>query len=228
MKRMCFSLLLLLASLGLKAQVFKIDEFKLAASNGASGIYADYDCNQHCVFFVDMQVSESSPRMQVRLDSKVDEFAKALEKTQKKYLEWSKTAKEKGITSVSKDMTSSFPSLDMFFLDSEHGFWYKVSSKVMRAKFLVSDDGSCYLVLMSGEVSSNEAVFPHLHSEGNTFVDLVGEWEEPYGPQRDFTLQCPGAAWVFSSAEEIAMFADKLRKAKEWKTASVKRGKVLR
>ena len=224
MKKLCFSLLLLYATLAVDAQVFRIDEFKLSALENTFGIYADYDCNGSNEFYFDMQASIETQNVQMRLNSNsINDFISSLRDANKVFVSWSETTQENNISSVSKDIYAPFFNEDMYF--SVGGIWYEKRKVRLKCRFLVSEEGSCFMVLQSNHIESETMVDAHSYSEGNSLHNLTGEWSTG---NEAFSAICPGAFLVFSSSEEIEMFIGKLYKAAEWKTKNIEQGFLLK
>lgn len=227
MKRLVFLVIALCATLVIKAQVFLIDDFTLSATEGAYGIYADIDCKESNVFYIDMQAPNDQQQVQMKLWSNyIDAFVKSLKSAKKEYLAWSKIAKDNNITSLSKDINSSFIDKELYFTDE--GKWFLQKGVDLKCKFIVSSEGLCYMVLQSESMTSNEVV-AHSYSVGNAFNFLSGRWGVAFGSSTTSIIRyCAGASLVFSSPEEIDMFIQKLYGAKEWKTNNIKQGKLLK
>lgn len=208
----------------MNAQVFRIDEFKLSALENTFGIYADYDCNGSNEFYFDMQASIETQNVQMRLNSNsIDYFASSLRDANKVFVSWSEVVQENNISSVSKEISAPFFHEDMYF--SIGGTWYEKRKVRLKCRFLVTDEGSCFMVLQSSHIESETMVDAHSYSEGNSFHNLAGEWS---ADDEAFPAKCPGAFLVFSSSEEIEMFIGKLYKAAEWKTKNIGQGYLLK
>ena len=94
-------------------------------------------------------------------DSKLDSFVSGLKKMRDKYIEWSKTAKENNITSMTKEMDYPFEPTGfgaVFLYGSWHsadGFCYN-----MKPHFMVKDGGKTIAVVFyqSVKASTNEYI----------------------------------------------------------------------
>lgn len=227
MKRLIILFSALVATLTLKAQVFLIDDFTLSATEGAYGIYTDIDCQEDNVFFVDMQAPNEHQYVQLKLwGNYLNSFVSSLRAAEKIYSLWSQIAKEKNVTFLSKDIKVSFPDKTVYF--TVDGKWYLENGVDMKCKFMVSQDGTCYLVLQSDYLTSSEVV-AHGYSIGNAYNFLSGRWGLAFASSTtSITRYCSGASLTFSSSEEIEMFIQKLYDAKEWKKRNKEQGKLFR
>lgn len=213
--------------MGVKAQVFLIDDFTLSASEGAYGIYANVDCSESNVFFVDMQAPNEQQHVQIKLSSSnLDAFVRSLQSVKKEYQEWSKVAQDNKIASFSKKFNSTFFDKELYFTDN--GKWYHETGVDLKCKFIVSSDGSCHMVLQSDYMTDGEVV-EYSYSVGTVRNYASGRWGMGFASSTtSVTKYCSGASLDFSSPEEVDMFIQKLYKAKEWKENNIKQGKLFK
>lgn len=225
MKRIVLAIVLLVAAFTANAQVFRIDEFKLAAAENTFGIYANYDCREDNEFYLDMQASIETQNVQMRLQSNsLNEFVSSLRNANLVYAAWSQLAHDNQVTSVSKDIHTPFYNEDMYF--SVGGSWYERRKVGLHCKFLVSEDGTCYLILQTdNDLESENMVDAHCYSEGNSFHNLTGEWSKD---SETFSAKSSGAFLVFSSSDEVEMFINKIYQAAAWKSNNISQGALFR
>ena len=179
------------------------------------------------MFYIDLQAPNDQQQVQMKLRSYyIEGFIKSLKSAQNEYQAWSKIASDNNITSLSKDINSLFSDKELYFTDE--GKWYLQKGVDLKCKFIVSSDGSCFMVLQSDAMTSNEVV-AHGYSVGSAFSFLSGRWGLAFGSSTTSIIRyCPGASLVFSSSEEIDMFIQKIYKAKEWKTNNINQGKLFK
>ena len=221
MKRLYIAFFLLFAAVSLKAQVFLIDSFELTAAEGVFGIYADYDCTSNNEFYLDMQANNDAECVQMRL-GKIDDFVSSFRDAQEVFEAWSKIAHDNGVTSVAKDIYAHFFNEDMYY--TVGGIWFEKRSVRLKCKFLVSNDGTSYMVLQTDDMESENGVDLHSFSIDNSFHNLSGEWDRD---TETFSSRSTGAFLAFTS-EEIEMFISKLYEAKAWKSNNIEQGKLFK
>lgn len=214
-------------SVSLKAQVFLIDDFTLSATEGAYGIYADIDCDGSNVFYFDLQAPNDQQHVQMKLwGNYLDGFISSLTTARNVYYSWSKVAKENNVSSLSKDIRVSFSDKVLYF--TVNGKWYMEKGVDLKCKFMVSSDGSCYMVLQSDYMTSDEVV-AHGYSIGGGYDFMSGRWGMAYGySSTSVTRYCSGASLTFSSPEEINMFIQKLYDAQQWKKRNKEQGELFK
>ena len=165
MKKLLIIVFTFFASYILNAQVLLIDDFTLSATEGAYGVYTDMDCEVENVFYIDMQAPDASQHVQMRLLGKfLNSFVSSLRDAKEIYRSWSQIAKENHITFLSKDIKVSVPDKTLYFTDE--GKWYLEHGVDLKCTFMVTQDGTCYLVLQSDDLTSSEAV-AHGYSIGH-------------------------------------------------------------
>lgn len=227
MKRLFISVLFVIIALGLKAQVFLIDDFVLSATEGAYGIYADIDCEESNVFYFDMQAPNDHQQVQMKLwGNNIDWFIYSLRAASNVYSLWSEVAKKNNVSSLSKDIKTDFSDKVMYF--TVNGKWYTEKGVDLKCKFMVSCEGACYMVLQSDYMTSDEVV-AHGYSIGSAFNFLSGRWGMVFASSNtSISRYCSGASLTFSSPEEIEMFIQKIIDAKEWKKRNIEQGKLFK
>lgn len=227
MKRSFIVVFALLTTMALKAQVFLIDDFTLSETEGAYGIYADINCKESNTFYIDMQAPNDQQHVQMKLwGNYMDSFIQSLESSKKQYDEWSKVAHDNNITSFSKSINVEFADKLIYFTDG--GKWYFEHGVDLECVFLVSFDGSCYMVLQSDYMTSDEVV-SHGYTVGSSYNFMSGRWGMGFASATtSVTRYCSGASLTFSSTEEIDMFIKKLYDAKQWKETNKKQGKLFK
>ena len=223
MNRLLIIIFAFFASYTLKAQVLLIDDFTLSATEGAYGVYTDIDCEVENVFFIDMQAPNEQQHVQMRLLGRfLNSFVSSLRNAIEIYSSWSQIAKENNITFLSKDIKVSFPRKTLYFTDG--GKWYMENGVDLKCTFMVAQDGACYMVLQSDDLTSEEVV-AHGYSIGS-FNLLSGRWGSSYTYSTTSMIKyCSGASLTFSSIDEIEMFIQKIYAAKEWKDNNIEQGK---
>lgn len=150
MKKLLIIVLALFNTIALKAQVITIDEFTLSETKETYGIYADIDCDESVAIYFDMQASHDQ-QLEIKLLGKnIEGFIQSLQSAQKEYNEWSKIAQNHNVTSLSKTVNSSFSDKDICYFNN--GNWFEEKSN-LNCKFLVSSNGSCFLVLKCSRAS---------------------------------------------------------------------------
>ena len=130
------------------------------------------------------------------------------------------------VTSLSKEINVPFSDKVMYF--TENGKWYEEKGVDLKCKFMVSPDGSCYMVLQSDYMTSDEVV-AHGYSIGNAYNAKSGRWSMAFASSTaSITRYCSGASLTFSSTEEIDSFIQKLYDAQQWKKRNKEQGELFK
>ncbi len=221
-----FSILALSMCITTNAQICLIDDFSLSGTDGAYGIYADIDCNGKDIFYIDMDAPNKNQRVQMEIWGKhIDGFINSLQQAKLKYELYSKTAKKNNITLLSKDIKVSFSDREIYFTVDDK--WHKENGVDLKCKFLATADGNCLLLLQTDYMTSTEVV-SHSYSVGRAYNLMSGRWSLSFSSNEiSITRYCSGASLMFSSTEEIDYFANKLKKAKDWKNKNIQQCKLF-
>ena len=76
--------------------------------------------------------------------TKIQEFQDRMNEIKNKYVEWSNTAKQNGVTNFDKNFDIKLPRVDCFFRYGDYHFSF---NRVPNAYFKVTTDGECYAII---------------------------------------------------------------------------------
>lgn len=109
--------------------------------------------NGKFTFYIYCESRSDDKKIGFSLESKkVDEFCNQLQSIKPKFEEWSKTARDNGVTNYDKKFETNFSSVDAFFLyGSKWCFTYGIRFKPY---FKVTENGECLVVFRVGELTA--------------------------------------------------------------------------
>ena len=76
--------------------------------------------------------------------TKIQEFQDRMNEIKNKYVEWSNTAKQNGVTNFDKNFDIKLPRVDCFFRYGDYHFSF---NRAPNAYFKVTTDGECYAII---------------------------------------------------------------------------------
>lgn len=75
--------------------------------------------------------------------TKIQEFQNKMNEIKNKYVEWTNTAKQNGVTNFDKNFDIKLPNVNCFFMYGDYHFSF---NRTPNAYFKVTTDGECYAI----------------------------------------------------------------------------------
>ena len=137
----------------------KVSEYTQSYFSMSFDIEASAPKNNTFTFFVNCASMENAKNdvCGFMLDSdRVNEFINNLNLIKNKFVEWTNTAKNNNVVSFSKEFDINFKSLKAYF---KYGRDYHFSKFTFKPYFMVTKDGKCVAVFVSGKITASDNQF---------------------------------------------------------------------
>ena len=85
--------------------------------------------------------------------TKIQEFQNKMNEIKDKYVEWTNTAKQNGVTNFDKNFDIKLPSVNCFFMYGDYHFDFY---RTPNAYFKVTTDGECYAIISIRDLQASD------------------------------------------------------------------------
>ena len=216
---------ILLITTSARAQIFMIDSFTLASSDGGYGIYVDINCEESTELYFDLDTDDPHQKTRMQLSSReVKTLKKNLESAMFVFDEWKVTAASNSMDLLTKKMPLMMDTQEILFTQEDQ--WHLAESVELNVTFFVDGSKQCFAILETGTLKSKEIVAKGFALA--TSVSPNGRWNTAWSRTVRSVIRYGDKAYlIFTSRNEVDMFIDHLEQAIEWKENNVKMGELL-
>lgn len=146
MKKTLQLVVVLLFAFQLKAQE-KVNEYSMSYFDGKNyNIEATEVKNGEFSYYIDCASwGDDTDDVGINFKStKIQEFQNKMNEIKDKYVEWTNTAKQNGVTNFDKYFDIKLPSVNCFFMYGDYHFSF---NRTPNAYFKVTTEGECYAII---------------------------------------------------------------------------------
>ncbi len=155
MKKTLLLAVVLLFTFQLKAQE-KTNEYSMSYFDGKNyNIGATEVKNGEFSYYIDCASWEDDTDI-VGINfksTKIQEFQNKMNEIKDKYVEWTNTAKQNGVTNFDKNFDIKLPSVNCFFMYGDYHFDFY---RTPNAYFKVTTDGECYAIISIRDLQASD------------------------------------------------------------------------
>lgn len=229
MRRILFVVFILFSISNVNAQLTLVDTIILSATNGPYCILADDNTQGFRGLYMEWKGIDTNFCVMSKMTyAEIVYFLNSLQNAKDKYLQWKRTALSLDTRSFTKRMPVSWAAQTIFFTRGENERWYHEVGVNIWSNFSVSSNGSCYLIIQTDYMTSEEVVAEQSFN-GSVSNWSTGGWGLTHNSGKTtVTRRCEGATLTFSSDEEIDRFIVKLSQAMKWKKENQKQSRLFR
>lgn len=207
------------------AQIFMIDSFSLASSDGGYGIYVDIDCEESTELYFDMDTDDPTQKTRMQLSSReVNTLKKNLESAMAVFDAWREIATKNSMCLLAKKMPLLMDTQEIFF--TQEGQWHMAESVELNVTFFVDDEEQCFAILETGTIKSKEVVAKAFGIAAS--VSPNGRWNTSWARSEKSVIRYGDKAYlIFTNRNEVNMFIAHLDDAIKWKEHNRDMGELL-
>lgn len=154
MKKTLQLVVVLLFAFQLKAQE-KTNEYSMSYFGKAYEVGATEVKNGEFSYYIDCASWEDDTDV-VGINfksTKIQEFQNKMNEIKNKYVEWTNTAKQNGVTNFDKNFDIKLPNVNCFFMYGDYHFSF---NRTPNAYFKVTTDGECYAIISIRDLQASD------------------------------------------------------------------------